>query len=215
MTAQMYVNQIVKKVKCSRKKRNEIRRQLLADINLEVEQGEALDRVILRMGEPIVIAEEFNQNLSLNDRKIYKRNLIVKIIAVIAAVIAVLVMAALWFLPIGMEMGTSGIFDSSMVEERSKEVIRLLDADDYETLKAYAVEQMQDVLNKERIDEARKMTGEEWGNFQEFGKCYMAEQKFRGSVTAVVQINAAYEKIGVTYTLLFDKDLKLAGLYMK
>ena len=61
MTAETYVKQIVKKVKCSRKKREEIRRQLLADINLEVEQGEALDKVILRMGEPISIADEFNQ----------------------------------------------------------------------------------------------------------------------------------------------------------
>ena len=43
MTAQVYVNQIVKKVKCSRKKREEIRRQLLADMEAEIEQGVPLD----------------------------------------------------------------------------------------------------------------------------------------------------------------------------
>ena len=215
MTAQMYVNQIVKKVKCSRKKREEIRRQLLADINLEVEQGEALDKVILRMGEPISIADEFNQNMSPKDRKIYKRNTALKIAGVTILIIAVLVMAVLWFLPVGREMGSSGVFDSSVVEARSKEVIRLLDADDYETLKKSSSEAMQKALTKEQIDEARRMTGKEWGRFQEFGNCYMGEQKVRGKVWAVVQINAAYEKIGVTYTLLFDEDMQLAGLYMK
>ena len=199
MTAQMYVNQIVKKVKCSRKKREEIRRQLLADINLEVEQGEALDKVILRMGEPISIADEFNQNMSPKDRKIYKRNTALKIAGVTILIIAVLVMAVLWFLPVGMEMGSSGVFD----------------ADDYETLKKSSSEAMQKALTKEQIDEARRMTGKEWGRFQEFGNCYMGEQKVRGKVWAVVQINAAYEKIGVTYTMLFDEDMQLAGLYMK
>ncbi len=55
MTAQVYVNQIVKKVKCSRKKREEIRRQLLADMEAEIEQGVPLDVVMIRMGEPIAM----------------------------------------------------------------------------------------------------------------------------------------------------------------
>ncbi len=63
MTAETYVNQIVKKVKCPKQKRSEIAKQLLADIYTELEQGEQLERIMLRMGEPIAVAEEFNQNL--------------------------------------------------------------------------------------------------------------------------------------------------------
>ena len=72
MTAQVYVNQIVKKVKCSGKKRKEIHRQLLADIQTEIGQGVPLDVIMLRMGEPIAIAEEFNQNLSQQEYRKYK-----------------------------------------------------------------------------------------------------------------------------------------------
>ncbi len=215
MTAQTYVKQIVKKVKCSRKKRDEMRRQLLADVEMEIEQGESLERVMLRMGEPIAIAEEFNQNLPEKERKIYKRGLAVKIIGIIAAIIAVLAAAVLWFLPVGMKMGSSGKFDSSIIEERSKEMIRLLNAEDFDTMIDHSDEQMRSILNKEVIDSAKKLAGEDWGDFKEFGKCYMMEQKQRGRVYAFVQINAAYENIGITYTLLFNEDLKLSGLYIK
>ena len=215
MTSKLYVNQIVKKVKCSRKKRDEIRRQLLADVEMEMEQGESLERVMLRMGEPISIAEEFNQNLPEKERKMYKRGLAAKIIGIIAAMIAVLAAAALWYLPIGMEIGSSGKFDSIIIEERSKEIIRLLDVEDFDTIIDNSDEQMRRILNKEVIDSARRLAGEDWGNFKEFGKCYMMEQKQRGKVYALVQINAAYENIGITYTLLFNENMELAGLYIK
>ena len=52
MTAQVYVNQIAKKVKCSKTKRKEICRQLLADIQAEADQGVPFDVIMLRMGEP-------------------------------------------------------------------------------------------------------------------------------------------------------------------
>ena len=74
MTAHTYVTQIVKKVKCSGKRRKEIYRQLMADINEETENGVSLDVIMYRMGEPIAIAWEFNQNLSETERKRYKRS---------------------------------------------------------------------------------------------------------------------------------------------
>lgn len=65
------------------------------------------------------------------------------------------------------------------------------------------------------IDKAKEQTGKDWGTLIDFGKCYMVEQKQQGKVMAVVQMNAAYEKIGVTYTLFFNEDMELTGLYMK
>lgn len=215
MTAQTYVNQIVKKVKCSRRKREEIRRQLLADIQAETEQGASLDVVMLRMGEPIAIAEEFNQNLSRQECRKYKRGFVGKVVAGAAAVFAVIVLAAMWFLPINLKFGSSGLFTEAAVEAQSKEVISMLDAEDYEALQACMDVRVQKILTKEVIENAKEQAGADWGKFQEFGKCYMTEQRQQGRTRAVVQINAAYENIGITYTLFFNDDMKLSGFYIK
>ncbi len=215
MTAETYVNQIVKKVKCSKKKRNEIRSQLLADIGIEMEGGQSFEKVMLRMGEPIAIAEEFNQNIPEAEKKKYKRGIVLKIIAGMTAVLAVLVSAAVWYLPFGKEFGSSGLFTKEIVEERSKEVIQLLDAEDYEAVWAVSDDYLQKVLTEEVIDSAKEMAGTDWGEFQSFGKIYLAEQTQQGKTRAVVQMNAAYENIVVTYTLFFDQDMKLSGFYIK
>lgn len=215
MTAQTYVNQIVKKVKCSKRKREEIRRQLLADIQAEIEQGTSLDAVMLRMGEPVAIAEEFNQNLSDQERRKYKRGFVGKAAAGAATVFAVLILAAAWFLPVNLRFGSSGLFTEAAVETQSKEVIRMLDAEDYEALQTCMDVRMQKILTKEVIEEAKEQAGADWGEFQEFGKCYMTEQRQQGRTRAVVQMNAAYENIGITYTLFFNDDMKLSGFYIK
>lgn len=215
MTAQTYVNQIVKKVKCSGQKRKEICRQLLADIRMEMEQGSSLDAIMLRMGEPIAIAEEFNQNLSETERKKYKRGFAAKLLTGILAVLAVMVFAALWFLPAGFRFGSSGQFTEAAVEAQSKEIIRMLNEEDYDALRACTAERMQSILTKEVIDDAKAQAGTDWGSFREFGKCYLSEQRQQGKTRAVAQINAAYENIGITYTLFFDDDMKLSGFYIK
>lgn len=215
MTEQTYVKQIVKKVKCSKKKREEIRRQLLADIQVEMEQGVSFDVVMLRMGEPIAIAEEFNQNLSEQERRNYKRGFVMKVISGIALFLAVFIGAAAWFLPFSSKIGGSGMFTESAVEAQSKEVIRMLNEGDYQALQDCTAVRMKEILTKEVIETAKEQTGADWGEFREFGKCYMAEQKQQGRTRAVAQINAAYENIGVTYTLFFDEDMKLSGFYIK
>lgn len=215
MTAQTYVNQIVRRIKCSRGKRKEICRQLLADIQEEIDQGLSLDVIMLRMGEPAAIAEEFNQNLSEQERRTYKRKSFAKLTAGIVAVLAMVLLAAIWFLPFGLRFGSSGLFTQEEVETCSKEVIRLLDAKDYEALQACAAENIQDILTEAVIGPAKEQVSANWGEFREFGKCYLSEQWIRGRTRAVAQINAAYEHIVITYTLFFNADLKLSGLYMK
>lgn len=215
MTAETYVNQIVKKVKCSRKKRGEIRRQLLAEVSAAMEQGDALEKVMLQMGEPIAIAEEFNENLSGTERKKYRHAAAAKVAAVILAAAAVFAVAALWFLPRGAEIGSSGLYTEAAVEERAKAVVEMLNAGDYEALQECSDKKMSAYSTKEALDGAKKQVGTDWGEFQKFGKFYMQELKQQGKIYAVVQIYAAYENLGVTYTLSFDENMKLSGLYMK
>lgn len=59
MTAGKYVNQIVKRIKCSKNKRMEIRQQLLSELSAEVENGADLEQVLQRMGTVNEIAREF------------------------------------------------------------------------------------------------------------------------------------------------------------
>lgn len=215
MVAQTYVKQIVRKVKCSRQKRAEIGKQLLSDVDMAMSQGESLEKVMLRMGEPIAVAEEFNQNLPDYERRKYKRGILVKIMLAVAIVLAGLVLAAVWFLPWTSQFGSSGIFQEKAIEEKSKEVIRLLDAGDYQALREASDIHMQDFLNPGVLEPAKNQAGADWGEFLDFGKVYMSEIKQRGEHSAIVQINAAYENIGVTYTLFFNEDMELSGLYIK
>ncbi len=217
MIAETYVTQIVKKIRCSRKKRREIHRQILADITSAMQQGDSLEKVMLRMGEPVAIAEAFNESLPERERRIYKRGILLKAAAALAAVLVILILLAGWFVPRGYAIGTNGAYDANEVERQAKEIIRLLDAEDYDTLLARSIPRMQKVLTKEIIDDAKAQTGvnEDWGRLLEFGKCYMQEVKQQGKTLAVAQITAAYEHAWVTYTVLFDKEMLLAGIYIK
>ncbi len=218
MTAETYVKLIVKRVKCSKKKRGEMRRQLLADIAAEVENGMTFENVMLQMGEPIAIADEFNENLSEAERKKYKRHLAAKVLACVAAAIAVLSCVVFWFLPKGMPFGSSGLFTTQAIEAQSKDVIRLLDEKDYDGLAACSDSAMSLFFSnngQEEIEQAKEQIGTDWGICKTFGKFYMQEIKQKGKVLALAQVNVAYEKAGVTYTLVFDRDMKLSGLYFK
>ena len=56
MTAEKYVNAIVKKIKCGKKRREEIRQQLLSDISAQMSQGRKLDDIMRQMGATSEIA---------------------------------------------------------------------------------------------------------------------------------------------------------------
>ena len=217
MIAQTYVTQIVKKIKCSRKKRREIYCQILTDVTAAMQQGESLERIMLRMGEPVAIAEEFNESLPEKERKIYKRSRLLKAAVGIVAVLIIAVLLVRWFVPRSYDIGSSGIYQEDRVGQQAEEIIHLLDEEDYDTLLARSTPQMQKYLTKEIIDEAKAQTGvrTDWGKFLQSGKCYMQEIKQKGKTMAIVQMNVAYEHAGVTYTLLFDKDMLLAGIYIK
>ena len=61
----------------------------------------------------------------------------------------------------------------------------------------------------------KKLFGEDWGEFVTFGNIYLGEVVQMGKSYAVVQINATYENTGITYTLMFDKEMKLCAFYVK
>ena len=74
MNAGQYVNAVAKKIRCNGKRKKEIKRQLLTDINMRLEQGEGLEEIISQMGTAQEMADGFNESISQNEQKKYRRN---------------------------------------------------------------------------------------------------------------------------------------------
>ena len=96
MDAQKYTGAIVRKIKCSGKKKKEIKKQLMMDIEMRMKQGEKLEEIILQMGTVKEIADSFNENISPEEKRRYNKNKVLKNIISIVAVLGVLVLLAYW-----------------------------------------------------------------------------------------------------------------------
>ena len=213
MNVEKYVNEILKKVKCSRAKKTEIKKQLLADMSMHMEHGETIEQIRETMGTPEEIAEEFNQNLSAEEKKAYKRGKNKKIIAAIVAVCCVLIAYAWWLFPKTGELGEKTNVTQEVLEQEIENVIVLLNQNDFEALQKNAMEEMQSVLNQEAMDKA--LVGEDWGQMQTIGTVYTQEVTQQGKLFVVSQVDVIYDNVDVIYTISFDENLQLAGIYMR
>lgn len=210
-----FISQIVKRLKCSKAKRMEIRKQLTSEIAAAMENGEKEEEIWERMGTPFEIAEEFNNGFPDSERKKHKKEKWIKGLSIAAVILLVLVAVGYWALPKATLVEDGDTFQEANVQEQAKDIVLLLDAGDYEALKQRASEQMQSVLTADYMEQAKRNFSTDWGEFQSFGKIYVSEVNQMGKRFAVAQVNASYKNIGITYTISFDEDMKLAGLYMK
>lgn len=210
-----YIRQIVKRLKCSKEKREDIKKQLSSDIMAAMENGETVEDIIRRMGTPAEIAEEFNRSFTDAEQKLYRREKWMKRLVIAAVIMIILAAAVYWILPKHMALTESTAFQEDEVKAQTEQIIYLLDAGDYEALGQKADEKLKPYLNAETMEKAKDSLRADWGAFQSFGNVYMGEVKQMGQRYVVVQMNAAYEHISVTYTLTFDEDMELSGLYMK
>ena len=215
MTAETYVRQIVKKVKCDKKRRLDIKKQLLYEIEERIEAGEDLQDILSEMGTVEEIAAGFNESISEADRKRYRRNTLVKILVPVAVVLFALIAVAAWYLPKVSDIESSDIFIKADVEQKLVEVITLLDESDYESLQAVSTDRMTNVLTEDYMSAAKQQLSEEFGERISVGTIYMQEVRQMGLCLAVCQATVTYENVSIVYTITFDEDMKLAGLYMK
>ena len=215
MKAETYAGKVARRVKCSGKKRREIKRQFLSDIAARQETGEPLEEIFRGMGTPAEAARELNGDLSKRERSVHTRNLVVKILCVVLAVLVILAGFVYWLLPKGYGIGHSGSFTQEDVESQAMTVIALLDAEDYEALQAISIEEMREFVNPQTLEAAKELVGDDWGAFRGYGSRYMQELSQMGRDYAIIQITANYENVNVTYTITFDEELRLAGIYMR
>lgn len=213
MDAEKYVKKIVRNLKCTGAKKKEIGDSLLSDIAARREQGEAMEQIMESMGSPEEIAEAFSQNLSDADRKAYKRRRIGMTIGQIVAALVFLSVLAWWMIPKPAALGDD--LSQEAVTASVENVIVMLNQNDFDGLQELAVDELKSKLTQETMDEVRKGISEDWGEMQSIGKVYMQGLKQKGKVMVVTQVDAVYENISVVYTISFDEDLRLGGLYMR
>ena len=219
MNVNQYINGIMRKIKCGGKKKKEIKKQLLTDINFRLEQGETLADVMSQMGSIKEIADGFNESLPEAEKKNYARTKAIKIAAIIFVVLALIVTAALTlvhlFVPKGIiDIDQSKYFDKAQVEQAVKDTIELLDNKDYDALQANAIEEMKPYLTEDYMESGKAQIAKDWGKRQSIGKIYMGEINQR-KYYAVGEVTVTYENVSVVYRLTYDIDMKLAGLYMR
>jgi len=106
--------------------------------------------------------------------------------------------------------------DEYWYEAKTKEIIELLNKDDFETLRTdYAADIMYDYLELSYYNEAKMVISPDWGEFISLSNIYASEVTENNESYTLVQVNATYENVGVTYTILFDINRLIVGLYMK
>lgn len=215
MNEKRYVKAAARKIRCGGKRKKEIERQLLADIQMREKQGEGLEEIIARMGSAEEIADGFNENIPAQEQKRYARNRVLKITVPVALAVLFLGVFVYWLFPKSADIERSRYFDKDRVEAAMKETIELLDAEDYDALQENAIPQMQAFLNAETRADMRSTLSDDWGERKQFGAVYMVELIQGNRHLAVGEMTVTYENVSVTYRLTYDEDMRLAGIYVR
>ncbi|BCJ97993.1 DUF3887 domain-containing protein [Anaerocolumna chitinilytica] len=111
----------------------------------------------------------------------------------------------------------SDSFDKDTVEKSAKQVIEYLNNADYQSVTNMFREDLQKDLSADTLKDAVEKTYGSAGKFSEYKSTTILGQKIKSTKedSAVAIIIAKYEKKKVTFTISFDTDMKLIGLYMK
>lgn len=157
-------------------------------------------------------AEKTNEKMSKKKLAI----IIGVVVVVLMGIMAFIAFIASFMMPKTIPIEESTIFSAEEVEVKCMAVIFALNAEDYDALqKDYADEAMKSVLTKEQMDKAKSSLDVDWKANVSFGEPTIVEITYRGKTYAAAQYPVNYGDVTVTYTLYFDPDYKLVGLYMK
>ena len=145
----------------------------------------------------------------MKSKKIYR------IITTVIAVVVVGVWMFSWMKKQNSGLENSEIFSSEVVEAEMKNVIELLNKEDYDALHEISDDTMKEFLTPEVWGDAKVQFSENWGALEKLGTIYLSEAEQNGLPMAAGQVKATYENVKVTYTIVFNEEMQLAGLYIK
>ena len=227
MTAEKYVKQITKRIYCDKNRKIDIQKQLLSEINERILAGEKLQDIISEMGDVAEVANSFNESISISARGKGKKKAI--IFTVIGLCLALgIVIALICFNrsvtrdeKIASTPEKVGNYENNSNMERTEvetainEIIDCLDKSDYSKLQSRADAQMAKVLNEKDMKAAKASISNNFGNRKNIESITYQDVIQNNNKYTVCQAYVDYENVSVIYTISFDTNKKLAGLYMK
>lgn len=214
MNKEKYINNVLKNINCSKNDKVKIKEDLNSDIAVALDSGESWVEIKKRLGSPEELASELNENFDYPVRSNSKRNIFIGVFIGVTVVILSIVLLFNYFVPKSSSIDESKIFDIEVLNQKVELVIDCLNTDNYEQLMTISNDLMKQSLSYEELNSAILSLGE-LGDFKSITRTNFSEVKNKKEIMAVGEIVALYEQKSVTYTISFDEDMKLAGLYMK
>ena len=109
------------------------------------------------------------------------------------------------------------IYDENIVTERAKEVVEMINSQDYDKVNAEIRDDLQDRLTSNQLKDAIGAKLVEAGAFIEYLSITTLGQKSKtsGEDYATVVLVGKYEKSTIVFTITMDSNLDIVGLYVK
>lgn len=105
----------------------------------------------------------------------------------------------------------SDAYNEDEVKEAAEDVINKLNDKNYEGILEDSSDELKNSLPDNKLQEAWEGFSKDIGEFVSISKETLAEKN--GYAVAIVNVKYANKK--VTFTLSFNKEMKLSGIYMK
>ena len=108
-------------------------------------------------------------------------------------------------------------FDKDEVGSAAEEIVGLATTGDYHSIINALRDDLKSSITADQLKEGWAATYEKAGAFDSITKTVFSSTKDKttGEDYVVVQLMAKHENANLIYTLSFDKDLALVGLYLK
>ena len=108
-------------------------------------------------------------------------------------------------------------FDAEEVGTQAEEIVGLATMGDFDSIISYLRNDLKDEITAEQLREGWAATYEKAGAFDSITKIALSgtADQTTGEEYAVAQVLVKHEKANLVYTLSFDADLALVGLYLK
>lgn len=108
-------------------------------------------------------------------------------------------------------------FDQNTVLDTSKTVVNDLNAKDYDSITEMTADSVKSQLTSDVLSSAVDKTFKNAGEFKKFKDASVIGQKDSKTKSdyAICILQAKYESQTITFTITYDTDMKIAGLYMK
>jgi len=108
-------------------------------------------------------------------------------------------------------------YDENIVTERAKEIVEMINSQDYDKVNAEIRDDLQDQLTSNKLKDVVGAKLDEAGAFIEYPSIATLGQKSKtsGEDYATVVLVGKYEKSTVVFTITMDSNLDIVGLYVK